>query len=164
MDYAESTIQAAANKFPLESAKMAVEANHLLSDYIIFQHKLRVFHWNVTGPDFFDLHQQFETLYRLMDEQADELAERLKFLGVNPLNNWDKYRSSSVVSDAQEFLAPHHMTKETISDIQKITARMEGLIEISGIKVDGVTTHIILEHMRKLQKQEWLLRSFFERG
>ena len=35
------------------------ELNILLADYHLYYQKLRNFHWNVIGKNFFDLHEKF---------------------------------------------------------------------------------------------------------
>jgi len=42
---------------------VVVELNTLLADYNIYYQKLRSFHWNVLGKNFFDLHEKFENMY-----------------------------------------------------------------------------------------------------
>ena len=38
----------------------AKELDTLLADYHLYYQKLRNFHWNIVGRNFFDLHQKFE--------------------------------------------------------------------------------------------------------
>lgn len=40
-----------------------------------------VFHWNVEGPDFFELHAAFGDQYEKLLKAADRLAERIRALG-----------------------------------------------------------------------------------
>ena len=44
----------------VETNNVVKALNLLLANYQVHYQKLRDFHWNVTGPDFFDLHEQFE--------------------------------------------------------------------------------------------------------
>ena len=43
-----------------KTAKTVSELNILLADYHLYYQKLRNFHWNVIGKNFFDLHEKFE--------------------------------------------------------------------------------------------------------
>jgi starvation-inducible DNA-binding protein len=44
--------------------------NRLLSDEYVLLTKTRNYHWNVTGPQFNDLHTFFESQYDALDEVA----------------------------------------------------------------------------------------------
>src|SRR4051812_6048310 len=55
--------------------------NRLLSDEYVLYTKTRNYHWNVTGPDFSELHKFFEAQYEALDEIIDEVAERARSLG-----------------------------------------------------------------------------------
>src|SRR5262245_23863981 len=55
--------------------------NVLLSDEVALYVKTRNYHWNVTGPQFNDLHKFFEGQYEELDEILDEVAERARSLG-----------------------------------------------------------------------------------
>ena len=44
----------------LETAEIVVSLNTLLANYQVFYNKLRNFHWNIEGPEFFELHEEFE--------------------------------------------------------------------------------------------------------
>lgn len=46
-----------------EQEKVVERLNALLCNYQVYYQKLRNFHWNVKGPDFYDLHEQFEEEY-----------------------------------------------------------------------------------------------------
>jgi starvation-inducible DNA-binding protein len=58
--------------------------NVLQSDTTVLYQKLRSYHWNVTGQQFFMLHELFEKLYREVADVGDALAERALALGAFP--------------------------------------------------------------------------------
>ena len=58
-----------------KNRKSAVEIlNRLLSDEYVLYTKTRNYHWNVTGPDFSELHKFFEAQYEELDNLIDEVA------------------------------------------------------------------------------------------
>ena len=71
----------------LETAEIVVALKQLLANYQIHYHKLRSFHWNVEGPDFFELHEAFEQDYNTTKENIDEIAERIRVFGLKPLSD-----------------------------------------------------------------------------
>ena len=52
--------------------------NTLLSDEYVLYTKTRNYHWNVTGPQFNDLHKFFEEQYTELNEIVDDVAERAR--------------------------------------------------------------------------------------
>ncbi len=69
----------------IEESKVLVEKlNELLANYQIYYQNLRNFHWNVSGPNFFELHAKFEELYTAANLGVDETAERILTLGSRP--------------------------------------------------------------------------------
>ena len=64
-----------------ETERIAESLNLLLANYSVYYQKLRNYHWNVQGSDFFDLHEQFEMLYTEALNSIDSIAERIRALG-----------------------------------------------------------------------------------
>jgi len=54
--------------------------NALLSDEYCLYTKTRNYHWNVTGPQFNDLHKSFEEQYTELNQIVDDVAERARSL------------------------------------------------------------------------------------
>jgi starvation-inducible DNA-binding protein len=57
-----------------ETERISSALNELLANYQVHYQKLRNYHWNVKGSDFFDLHQEFETLYTEANQNIDDIA------------------------------------------------------------------------------------------
>ena len=53
----------------------------LVSDEYVLYTKTRNYHWNITGPQFNDLHKFFEGQYGELDDIIDDVAERIRELG-----------------------------------------------------------------------------------
>ena len=54
--------------------------NTLLGDEFVLYAKTRRFHWNVTGPQFADLHKFFETQYETLSKVVDESPALAQFV------------------------------------------------------------------------------------
>ncbi len=53
----------------------------VLTDSIDLYNTTRHAHWNVKGPQFHSLHELFETFYKTLETDIDEVAERLVQVG-----------------------------------------------------------------------------------
>lgn len=61
---------------------IAAGLSRLLADSYTMYLQTHNFHWNVTGPMFSTLHTLFETQYTELATAVDEIAERIRALGV----------------------------------------------------------------------------------
>ncbi|MBM3910712.1 MAG: DNA starvation/stationary phase protection protein, partial [Thaumarchaeota archaeon] len=52
-----------------------------VADQYVLYTKTRNYHWNVTGEDFSQYHKLFEEQYSAIDEDIDDVAERIRTLG-----------------------------------------------------------------------------------
>src|SRR5207247_6510243 len=79
------------------SKKLVEILNMRLCDEYVLDTKTRNCHWNVIGPRFSQLHEFFEEQYEILDEIADEVAERARQLGGKSLGTLEEFaRHSSI--------------------------------------------------------------------
>jgi starvation-inducible DNA-binding protein len=55
--------------------------NARLADTVDLKTQAKQAHWNVKGPEFFQLHELFDSIAGHLDDQADLIAERVTALG-----------------------------------------------------------------------------------
>lgn len=73
----------------------------LTADDQVYYQKLRAYHWTVTGPLFFGLHEQPELLYTDAALKVDELAERLLAMGGMPPATLSEALGSARLTEAE---------------------------------------------------------------
>src|SRR5688572_29374090 len=83
-----------------EIDKITHALNSVLANYSVHFQKLRNFHWNVKGSDFFDLHLEFEEQYKEAFENIDQIAERIRVFGETPLSTMREYLQESEIKEA----------------------------------------------------------------
>ncbi len=98
----------------------AKELNILLADYHVYYQKLRNFHWNVVGHNFFDLHNKFEEMYNDAKTKIDEIAERILTLRFQPTSNFSDYLKTSNIKEASENTKDMEMVKKLLEDHGKL--------------------------------------------
>ena len=74
----------------------------LLADSYIVMLKTQNFHWNVKGPLFTSLHQNFQVQYEELFLAVDEIAERIKALGEYAPASYEYYQKISKIKDSKE--------------------------------------------------------------
>ena len=75
--------------------------NVLLSDLNVFYRKLQNYHWNVQGKDFFNIHAKLEEYYDEINEQIDEVAEKMLMIDIQPLGTMKDYLANSTIKEAE---------------------------------------------------------------
>lgn len=139
------------------------ELNHLLADYHLYYQKLRNFHWNVKGSNFFDLHEKFEEMYEDARMKIDEIAERILTLRSSPMSNLSEYLKLSEIKEAKTNLADEAMVKDLLKDHGTIINTMNGIVDLAGEKGDEGTIDLIGAYIRELEKVSWMLDSWAQK-
>ena len=106
----------------------AKELNILLADYHLYYQKLRNFHWNIVGREFFVLHEKFETLYNDAKIKVDEIAERILTLRFTPISNYSDYLKASSLEEAPTDLKDKAMVTALLKDHGKILAQLKKVL------------------------------------
>jgi starvation-inducible DNA-binding protein len=73
--------------------------NDRLADTIDLKTQAKQAHWNVKGPEFFQLHELFDSIAGHLDDQADLIAERVTALGGTALGTARVVASTSAIPE-----------------------------------------------------------------
>ncbi len=133
------------------------ELNILLSDYHVYYQKLRNFHWNVSGENFFDLHEQFEQLYDDAKVKIDEIAERILTLRFAPVSNLSDYLEASSIKESKSDLSDRDMVDTILGDHGKILKQLTAVVKKADDAGDEGTIDLIGAYIRELEKTSWML-------
>ncbi len=136
---------------------VVVELNTLLADYHIYYQKLRNFHWNILGKNFFDLHVKFEELYTDARLKIDEIAERILTLRYHPMSNLSDYLEISKVKEVPHSKSDSEMVNEIIKDHKILLHQMATVIDKANYASDEGTIDLIGAYIRELEKASWML-------
>ncbi len=144
----------------LETAEIIVSLNKLLGNYIVHYHKLRTFHWNVEGGDFFELHEQFETEYNEVKVQIDTIAERIRVFGLKPKYTLRQYLDLADIKEVDKELAPVAMVNEILKDFRIIHDSLLDVLDAALTSGDSVTEDLVTQIMRRLEKRHWMFTAW----
>lgn len=140
-----------------ETQKVVDNMNLLLADYHIYYQKLRNFHWNVQGSNFFDLHNKFEELYNDARLVIDEVAERILTLRYRPLSTIDDYLGVAKIKEVQGELSDHKMVEEVLKDHKVIIEDLRATMRSADVAGDEGTTDLSAGILKDLEKRSWML-------
>ena len=139
--------------------KISDELQNLLADFQVYYTNLRGFHWNIKGPRFFKLHEEFEELYTEVADQVDEIAERILMLGETPLHNFSDYlkkneiKESGVVADGDEAM------KLVLDYLKILIAKERKILDMASEANDEGTVSIMGDYILGQEKSVWMLAS-----
>ncbi|MBU2938594.1 DNA starvation/stationary phase protection protein [Lacinutrix sp. C3R15] len=139
---------------------VVVELNTLLADYHIYYQKLRNFHWNILGENFFDLHNKFEELYKDAQLKIDEIAERILTLRFHPMSKYSNYLKIASVEEGKSLKSDKYMVSEILKDHKIILKQMSAIIDKAEEASDEGTIDLIGSYIRQLEKASWMLESW----
>ncbi|AXG72340.1 DNA protection during starvation protein [Kordia sp. SMS9] len=139
---------------------VVVELNTLLANYHVYYQKLRSFHWNILGKNFFDLHDKFEELYTNAQTKIDEIAERVLTLKYHPISKMSDYLEISAVKESSPLLTDTEMIEILINDHKMILAQMKVVIDHANAAGDEGTLDLIGAYIRELEKASWMLNAW----
>ncbi|WP_203258383.1 Dps family protein [Hyunsoonleella ulvae] len=143
-----------------ELMPVVVELNVLLADYHVYYQKLRSKHWNIIGKNFFDLHEQFETMYNDAKVKIDEIAERILTLRFHPMSKLEDYLKTSAILEEAPLKEDQDMVIDTLNDHKLLLAQMSKVIEKAEAISDEGTIDLMGAYIRELEKTSWMLNAW----
>lgn len=147
------------NYAQIEPSKAQVIAENLdviLASYQVYCQKIRAFHWNIQGKNFFELHMKFEDLYKNITVKVDEIAERILTLGYFPSSNFKDYLKASVIKEAESFLLEREMIEELLIDMNQLLKMEKACIKIATENQDDGTVEILRSYIAYKEKVCWM--------
>jgi len=143
-----------------ENLNTVTELNILLADYQIYYQKLRNFHWNVLGKNFFELHKQFEEMYNDTKVKIDEVAERIVTLNYHPISKLADYIEISNLKEASPLLSDVEMVAALKADQKVILKQLSKVTKQANTENDEGTLDLIGAYIRQLEKASWMLNAW----
>ncbi len=119
--------------------------------------KLHHFHWYVTGPQFYQLHEKFEAFYDEVNELYDAFAERLLMIGGYPVSNLKGYLAITSLKEASGTEKPEEMVKHILDDFKLLVVEFKEVLKLAQDVEDEVTADLIIGALSSLEKHIWML-------
>ena len=139
---------------------IVTELNVLLADYHVYYQKLRNFHWNILGKNFFDLHNKFEEMYNDTRVKIDEVAERIITLKYHPISKLSDYIEVSIIKESSPLLTDEEMVATIISDHSILLSQLRKVIDRANKASDEGTIDLTGAYIRQLEKSTWMLNAW----
>lgn len=144
----------------MENDKLIQQLNELVSTYSVLYTKLHNYHWYVTGPSFFTLHEKFEELYNEITTNLDEVAERILTKGGKPVATMKEHLELSRVKEAAGSESAEEMVQIIIDDFKATMKLIKEAMEEAANQGDDRTEDMLNATFQSLEKHTWMLSAF----
>jgi starvation-inducible DNA-binding protein len=132
--------------------------------FVLFQ-KTWIYHWDVVGPDFQQLHTLFGEQYEAMFEEIDTLTEHMRYLGMKPVSTLSRVVEVSSIeqaSNSAQSIDANEMVRQLRDDNKKIIEVFAEISEEADRQKQYATSNLVQSLMESHGKFHWMLRSFLE--
>ena len=144
------------------SAQVAKHLSWVLSDTYVLMVKTHGYHWNVTGPEFRELHLLFEEQYNELFTAADEIAERIRALNVNAPVSMGDFLTHTSIKEATNVPKAMAMVKDLIASNENARMRIAEARAFANEVDDTASEDLMNQRLRAHDKALWMLRSITE--
>lgn len=138
---------------------MAQAVTAVLADTYALYFKTHVYHWNVTGPRFHDLHALFEAQYNELWTATDEIAERIRALGVVAPNSYGAMTDAGSIKPEAVAEKADEMLADLLLGHESVVATLRRALELAGEHGDEATADVLTPRLTVHEKFAWMLRS-----
>ena len=122
--------------------ELADELSVALADTYVLYGLTQHVHWNVTGPLFYSLHKLTESQYRELFESIDEIAERIRALGLPAPQSFREFADRSILGDLPEEADLQGRIEHMIADYERAVRRASLVVQLAesngDIKTSGM--------------------------
>jgi starvation-inducible DNA-binding protein len=143
-------------------ADVTTGLNQLLASATVFYQKVRHYHWNVTGPHFFGLHDRFEELYTVWNDIIDEIAERVRSRGDRPVHTLADMLDLTSLDEDPSVPDADDMVRTIVADLSALEEEAETLIDRAEAADDASTAALIEDLRDQIEEDRWMLRAWLD--
>jgi len=133
---------------------------NLLADYQVLYQKLRNYHWNVTGPLFFGLHEKFEEFYLEAALRVDALAEMLISNGERPPSTLAEHLKLARLKEDASRPEANDMVRNILEDYESINGHLRTLATQAADANMAKVANMADEFADAQDKTAWMLKAF----
>lgn len=133
--------------------------SRVLADSYTLYLKTHNYHWNVTGPMFNTLHLMFEQQYTELATAVDEIAERIRALGVYAPGSYKAFAKLTDIEEETDVPAAEEMVKRAVDGQETVIRTAREVFKLADEANDEATADLLTQRMQIHEKNAWMLRS-----
>lgn len=135
----------------------------LLASQYAFVIKAQLFHWNVEGPDFAQLHEFFGSIYEEVYENAiDQTAEYIRVLDDYTPGSFERFAELSVIAGQTKIPRAKLMIEELLANNGQMIDLLNQTFQSAEQENQQGIMDFLAERIDAHGKHGWMLRSFLK--
>lgn len=138
---------------------LAEDLKTLLATNFSFYLKGQMFHWNVEGPDFVELHRFFGKIYSNTYDAVDRIAEYIRVLDDYTPGSLTRFQELSQIADQIKIPRAELMVAELATDNQTMIALLNHCFNSAVAEQQEGIANFLAERLDTHGKWAWMLRS-----
>ena len=144
-------------------SKTIEKLNLYLANLNVLYRKVQNYHWNIVGAGFFSVHAKLEEYYDALNEQIDDVAERILSIGGRPLGTLKDYLAVTTIKEAEN---KEISIADAVADVKKEFEAMLKLVkevkEVADEENDYGTSALVDEYISTYEKDLWMLNAYLK--
>lgn len=131
----------------------------LLADSYTLYLQTHNFHWNVTGPMFPQLHTMFEVQYTELSIAVDDIAERIRSLGIAAPATYKAFAELSSIKEVDGVPDASEMVNLLTLGHEQVVRTCRLALGVAQGAADESSSSLVSDRMRTHEKTAWMLRA-----
>ena len=124
--------------------------------------KAHMFHWNVEGPDFGQLHKFFQKIYEDAYGAIDPTAEYIRTTDEYTPGSFQRFQELSQIQDQTQIPRARLMLEELLSDTQTMSQMSKQLFDIASQEGREDVANFAAERQAAHGKYTWQIKSYLK--
>ncbi len=139
--------------------QIAAGLSRLLADSYTLSLKTHNYHWNVTGPQFNALHTMFEEQYTELAAAVDEIAERIRALGIQAPGSYAAFLQLTSIEEGAGDESAEEMVRQLVIGQETVARTAREAFPAAEAASDEPSADLLTQRMQIHEKNAWMLRS-----
>ncbi|HEY9631963.1 MAG TPA: Dps family protein [Coleofasciculaceae cyanobacterium] len=139
--------------------EIAQGLSRVLADTYSLYLKTHYFHWNVTGSLFNSLHLMFEQQYTELAIAVDDIAERIRSLGVFAPGSYSQFAELTSIPETRDVPSAEEMVRLLVEGNEAVAKTARSVFPAAEKGNDESTADLLTDRLRVHEKTAWMLRS-----
>ncbi len=136
--------------------------NLVLADAYALMALTHLAHWNVEGPDFFQLHKAFEKQYQQLFVSVDEIAERVRALEAYTLGGLNALAKAAQMDEFKAPMPQKDYVAALIVSHEKFIDDAVRCRDHAGELQELQTQDLMIKQLQWHEKTVWMLKSYLK--
>ena len=134
----------------------------LLASNFAYYLKAQMFHWNVEGPDFSQLHDFFAEIYTDAYGAVDQIAEYIRTLDDYAPGSLERFSELSEIPGQTKIPRARLMLEELLADTETMKSIVMQVFQVAQAEGREDIANFMAERQNSHGKYAWQLKSFLK--